>query len=608
MTRAVVTRLQRALLALLFLATLARIVPIGYDAPVGGLFSSDEVDSISRAIKFARGDLLPIHANKPTHYAEVLALAYGSQYAVEHLFLGTTPEDFERRFFLRPFLFYASARFVTAGFAIATLSLLLWSLRRHGLGAQLLAMGLAALASSSVKYSHIAKEDALAQFWTFASFVATLEMLAAKRRELWRDVKRWLTAAGIAGGLAVSTKYNCFFAPLFPVVGLSLVRHDLGRDKDRSFSYMLTWLVGAIAVGFIIGTPAVVLAPGRFFKSTLASDIVSEVGHGLASLHYADKYGWRFFVRIWEAEFGLAWVSVLLAAGLFIERARGLRYLVLVPLGLYIATLIVAGHLDYQYAIVTTPIVAWMLGHEMTARAGSSSARIIRLGVVAFLALGLAQNVYRVTKRSAEYLGGDTRIAAGRWLEKAATQDPSLTAKPLLIVAPFYYRYHPAVAFTAWTYERLCEKSRAIGREGAYFERAKFYASGDTRPQFDAEFLDVKWHFRRKPGGTREFLAQPFSLSLADYAGKYAAVIVPEATLLYLEQDHPEAAGMVTFLRQIRSLPLLARFTPQPWRLAGPLVEVYAAPDVETTTTLRSITQNGNSPGLKDSVTTSPLR
>lgn len=575
MTTGTVTRLQRALLVLLFFATLARIVPIGYDAPAGGLFSSDEVDAVSRAVKFARGDLLPIHANKPTHYAEILALAYGCQYAVEHLFMGTTREDFERRFFLNPFLFYASARFVTAGFSIATLSLLLWSLRRHGLGAQLLAMALAALASSSVKYSHIAKEDSLAQFWTFVTFVATLEMLAAKRREHWGHAKRWLIAAAAAGGLAVSTKYNCFFAPLFPLVGVYLIRHDVARDQGLTFARMVGWCLGAVFVGFVVGTPAVVLSPARFFKTTLASDIVSEVSHGLASLYYADKYGWRFFAHIWDAEFGLAWVSVLLSAGLFIERARGLRYLVLIPVGIYLATLAVAGHLDYQYAVVVTPIAAWMLAHEMTARAGSRSGRLVRLTILAFLALGLAQNTYRATKRTAEYLGGDTRIAAARWLENTAAKDPELSAKPLLIVAPFYYRYHPAVAFTPQTYERLFEKTRSMGREGTYFERAKFYAARDTRPQFDAEFLDVKWHFRRHSDGTREFLPQPFSLSLADYVGKYAALIVPEATLLYLGQEPTEAADMVGFLRQIRSLPLLAKFEPKSWRKAGPIIEIY---------------------------------
>jgi hypothetical protein len=581
----VISRLQRALFILLFFGTLVRIVPIGYDAPVGGLFSSDEIDAVSRAVKFASGDLLPIHANKPTHYAEALAVAYGAQYAVEHLLLGTTREDFERRFFLNPFLFYVSARFVTAGFSIATLSLLLWALRRHGLGAQLLAVAILAFASSSVKYSHIAKEDALAQFWTFAAFAATLEMLAAKRREQWQAAKRWLLAASAAAGLAVSTKYNCFVAPLFPLIGLYILREELlNRGRHELLRWLSFWCV-ATGAGFIVGTPGALFMPSRFIRATLASDIVSEVGHGLASLPYAEKYGWRFFAHIWDAEFGLAWIGILLATGLFVERARGLRLLLGLPIGVYLMTLLVAGHLDYQYAIIVTPVAAWMVAHEMTARAGQFKGRVVRLAVLAFLAIGLVENVYRVSRRTAEYLGGDTRIVAARWLEQSAAREPGLASKPLLILAPFYYRYHPAVAFTSRTYERLLEKARSAGREGGYFERAARYAELDTRMQFDAEFLDVKWHFYRQPDGTRKFLPQPFSLSLADYAGKYSAIILPEATLLYVDQNPPEAAETVQFLQEIRKLPLLARFDPKPWRLAGPRLEIYQAPDASTTTT-----------------------
>lgn len=570
--------IRRLLLVLVFLSTLVRIVPIAYDAPAGGLFSSDEIDAVSRALKFATGDLLPIHANKPTHYAEILAAAYAAQYAVERLFLGTSREDFERRFFLTPFLFYATARFVTAGFAIGMLSFLLWSLRRQGLGAQLIAIVLVAFAPSSVKYSHIAKEDVVAQFWSFVAFVAALEMLATSSKGEWHRVKRWMHYGALAAGLAVSTKYNCFWVPLFSLIAWELIYTNAAAGERRVLRDIGFQGLAAFLAGFVIGTPAVVFQPIRFLRATLASDIVSEVGHGLASLYYADKYGWQFFARIWDAEFGLAWVSVLLAAGLFVERARRLRTLVGLPVGLYLLTLLLAGHLDYQYAILVTPIAAWVVAHELAVRAHDQRKRLVRLAIIVFLAVGLLQNFTRVVKRTAEYLGGDTRIAAAQWFEQQVTSTTRFTEKPLLIVSPFYYRYHPALAFTPRTYAKLLQQARSQGHEGGYFERAMKYAALESRPQFDADFLDVKWHFRRQPDGSRQFLPQPFSLSLRDYAGKYSAVIVPEQTFLYLEQDPPEAAQMVAFLRQIKQLPMLAEFTPKPWRRAGPRVSVFAAP------------------------------
>lgn len=574
----VVARLRRAVLVLVFLATIARILPIGYDAPVGGLFSSDEIDAVSRALKFATGDVLPIHANKPTHYAEVLAAAYAVQFAAEHVVVGTSREDFERRFFLTPFPFFAAARGISAVCALGTLSLLLWSLRRHGLGAQLLAIALVGLAPSSVKFAHIAKEDALAAFWTFAAMACALEALAANRLGRPGKRDRWFGASAAAAGLAVSTKYNCFFAVLFP----ALAWWELWRSRssDQTGPLVRTAWISLVAFvgGVVLGTPAIVVSPLRFLRATLASDIVSEVGHGLASLPYAEKYGLAFFARIWEAEFGWAWVSVLLTTGLFAERARVLRIIIGLPAIIYLATLFFAGHLDYQYTVVLTPVLAWILAHEMTARAATAEKRLVRLAILAFLVLGLAQNAWRVARRTMEYLGGDTRLAAARWLERQARSDPKWREKPLLIVAPFYYRYHPAVAFTPATYARLFEQARASGREGGYFQKARQYAATDRRLTFDAEFLDVKWHFRRQPDGTRIFLPQHFSLNLADYGDRYSAVCLPEATALYLSIDPPEAQDVVAFVRAIRSLPLLAEFHSRPWRLAGPSIWILAPP------------------------------
>ena len=593
----VLQRLRRAVLVLLFFATLVRILPVCYDAPEGGLFSSDEIDSVARALKFATGDLLPIHANKPTHYVELLALAYGAQYCTEKLLLGTTREDFEKRYFLSPFLFYASARYMSVAFAVSTLALLLWSLRRHGLGAQLLAVVIMAFASSSVKYAHIAKEDSVATFWTFAALASALEALAARTANMpWRVIRQWVLFGSVAAGLAVSTKYNCFFAPLFPLfAAYDIWRNARVADRRPALVLCLT-AVGAIAGGFVFGTPGVVIFPKRFVQATLASDIVSEVGHGLASLQYAEKYGLAFFGHIWFAELGIAWVGVAIAGWLFLSQAKLLRLIVGIPVGLYLITLLVAGHLDYQYVIVITPIAAWITGHEMTARALTPRGRVTRLLVMACLALGLLQNGWRVARRTAEYLGGDTRIVAARWLENYATENPSFRNKPLLIVAPYYYRYHPAVAFTPATYARLLEQARKEGREGGYFERAFRYSSQNPRPQFDAEFLNIRWHFRRQPDGRREFLPQPFSLDVASHLDKYAAICIPEATMLYLKFNPPEASEVVSFIRQITTLPLMAEFHPRPWRLAGPSVWIYKPRDSSEVTTVplnrRSVEQN----------------
>jgi hypothetical protein len=593
--------LRWSIIGLLFAATLVRILPIAYDAPWGGLFSSDEIDSVSRALKLASGDLLPIHGNKPTHYAELLALAYGAQFVAEHLVLGTTRDAFESRFFLSPFLFYASARFLSAAFSIATLALLLWSLRRHGLGAQLLGVIVIALAASSVEYAHIAKEDALAQFWTFAAFVAALGMLTANRREADVALRRWAMASGLAAGLAISTKYNCFWVPLYSVLAWALIWRETPAGRRR-----MVWTSGALClatmiIGFVAGTPAVIFDQHRFWLATLRSDISRELRSTFGSLPYLDKYGPHFFAEIFWQEFGIGWVAVVLAALLFLVRASGLRLFVLLPAAIYLATLLAVGHLDYQYTILLTPIAAWMVAHEMSARMHDRRPsllwikldrlrpktrytliglkRVVLGAIAVFLLAGLVQNTWRVARRTAECLGGDTRVLAGRWLEKQARANPHAFDKPLLILSPFYYRYHPMVAFTPATYERLLERTREQGGAGSYFERAALFARRDTRLQFDADFLEVQWHFNRRADGTLEFRKQPFSLNLADYVGRYSLVIAPEATFMYLgPHNQTMPRDVVTFLEQVAELPLRAQFVAQPWRSTGPSVWIYTAP------------------------------
>ncbi|AXA36873.1 MAG: hypothetical protein D6691_09480 [Candidatus Hydrogenedentota bacterium] len=578
------------------LALLARLAPVNYGSPEPGYFSSDEIDAVSRGMKFARGltklvpspatafdDLLPLHANKPTHYAQVLAGMYGVKFALARA-RGATLQDFEREFFLAPFSFYRLARLASVGAAMATLALLAWALRCHSRGSLLVALTIFALAPSSVRYAHIAKEDTLATLWTFAAFVAAVESFAAS--SLSAPVRRrWLLISAASAGLAVSTKYNCFFAALFPLLAWLGPRPRLWRDLAAIA------LVGIAA--FLLGTPAPLVAPNEFLRRTLGSHIVSEVGHGLASLEYAHRYGLAFFAEIWWVEFGVALAFLAVGLAWMLRRAEpALRICFAVPVALYIITLAFAGHLDYQYVIVLTPVFAWVAGQVWGATESWQRSQRWRLALGALLGIAFLQNGYLVAQRTASYLGGDTRLDAGQWLREQAKHDPELRSRPLLIASAFYYHYYPALAFTPATYEKLAAARLAEGATGEFLQKAAFYAREDTRPLFDADFLDVKVHFYRQPDGTRRFLPQPYPLQLDAYAGRHSLIIVPENTFRYLELDPPEAAEVVAFYRAIRNLPLRTEFRPQPWRKAGPHLWIFEAPaasDHPTTPPLPSV-------------------
>jgi hypothetical protein len=254
---------------------------------------------------------------------------------------------------------------------------------------------------------------------------------------------------------------------------------------------------------------------------------------------------------------------------------------VLLPFAIYMLVLLAAGHLDYQYVIVLTPLLAWVTGYEMYQRAFTRSARAARLLILALVVVQAPVSLARVAKRTSEYLGGDTRNEAGAWLNARAAANPAFRSMPLLIASPFYHHYFPAVAFTPETYEVLRRGRIGEGGEGGYFRKAALHAAQDPRTLFDAEFLDVKTYFTRKRDGTREFLKQPYPLNLASYAGRYSALCVPDNTFQYLDHNPPETPEVVGFYRAVRSLPVLAEFQPRPWHSAGPAIWVFRPPQVE---------------------------
>ena len=84
-----------------------------FGAPHPCAYSSDEYDVISRSVKMLTGDLLPIHASKPTAYNLAMAGVAGLDYVGQHIINGMTTAQFEREFFLNGYRFTHLARLIS---------------------------------------------------------------------------------------------------------------------------------------------------------------------------------------------------------------------------------------------------------------------------------------------------------------------------------------------------------------------------------------------------------------------------------------------------------------------------------------------------------------
>lgn len=570
-----------AALVVLFLAggILARLLPLEYGNPEPGYFSSDEIDSVSRALKMGTGDLMPLHFNKPTLYPGAVAAALGAQFAWAKAAFGASAADFERGFFLRPFPFYRAARLVSIVASAAALLLVALALRRRGAVAAAVGCAVLAFAPSSVYYAHVAKEDSLAALAVLAACL--LSLAATREGPSPRHRAALLAAAAFAAGLAVSAKYNAFFALLFPLLAAWQIRRDLPLRPApgphhtipaiASILAVPVILAAVAAVGFVLGTPYALLHPAEFVRGTLGSAVASQVAGGYNILSYAGNRGPLFAGGVLWREFGVALPGVILAAVLLWRRRPAVAALMLAPCGVYLAALSLSSQLDYQYAILLTPVAALAAG----AAVAEPCPRVrpcLAVAAAACVFAAVPHHAVGAARRTAEYLGGDTRLEAARWLKARG-----VPGRPLLIATGFYFHYYPALAFDAPTYQRLLDAAKAAGAEGGYFARAREHAAHDPRMLFPADFLDIKTGFRREEG-RRVFEPQPFPPDMAAYRGTHSLAIIPQRATDTLAAAAPELAQLNAFLTALTAQPKLAEFAPHPWRTAGPRITIHEAP------------------------------
>jgi hypothetical protein len=536
-------RLALTIVALiLFIAALVRLPAVEYGRPGPGYLSADEIDSVSRALKMATGDLMPIHANKPTLYPGVLAGTYGVEYLSLKSFSDMTRAKYERRFFLEPFQFYRLARLASVIAALLTIGALAWHFRSAPAPALVTAMLIPALGLSSIYYSHIAKEDALAALWSTLALLFAVGAVEQSTRP-----RLMVVLSAIAAGLACATKYNAFFAAFFPLLAAWNLAHD-ARVKNLALACV------AMGVAFIAGVPYALLHPFDFLSRTFGSVVFSQVAGKVNILLYDDHRGPWFLGRIFTREYLFALPVLVLGAAYLRHGARdsAVVRVAVIPATIYVLVLIASGQLDYQYVLPLTPVLACVAAKGM-------SVAPTRIAVICIALFAIPQSVV-VWKRGAPWRAEDPRIAAARWMESQPGLAESTREHPLLIVSSNYYHYYPELHFDAETYTRLLEETRAAGGEGGYVSRAREFAETDPEAHWRARFLDIQTGFVRDDFGKRKFVDQTFPLDLNAYRAEHDMVIVPGWTWKILEMNAPEFRPVNDFLRELRALPVVAEF------------------------------------------------
>lgn len=192
--------------------------------------------------------------------------------------------------------FYVVGRSVMALVGAATVALTYLAGRRWGAPHALLAAALMAVIPNHVRSSHLVLADVPAAFFT------TLTLVLALRAHEERT-PRAFAYAGIAAGLAASSKYNGAIALVLP-----LFAGWLSGGAPIQIIRRTLIVCGAAAAAFVLGTPYAVLDVPRFLNDYARLAAVFALERG-------GEPGWLTYLK--HLRIALAWPALIAAfAGL----------------------------------------------------------------------------------------------------------------------------------------------------------------------------------------------------------------------------------------------------------------------------------------------------
>jgi 4-amino-4-deoxy-L-arabinose transferase-like glycosyltransferase len=379
------------------------------------------------SVNFFEGDFNPNFYNYPslfiyaTYIVHLLAGAIG-------LF---APPGNELWPFLREVLF--SGRVLTAVLGAATAPLVFLTARNLLRGSQtlvpvLFAGSLMALAPGHVQHSHFATVDVPATFFVALSLWLSTRALVAGNSSSARD----LILAALAAGLAAATKYNTgvvFVAPLCATLLLTRPTPVSNSDTETAGSRMsllktVPQLIGAAALGFLIGCPGAVLYFHDFWNLGFAYELFVHPRQGSGEIFQQTGNGWLYHLT-----FNLPFV---LTTPLLIVALIGIYWTVRNKLRLVAPLLIFAafyflslGFSQVRFMRYVLPLVPLLcvfaaVAAEQLLRFRPAAARVSLAGVTLLAAIGASNVLVPLAKT-------DPRDAAARWMQASSGTNEQVT-------------------------------------------------------------------------------------------------------------------------------------------------------------------------------------
>lgn len=418
---------------------LLRVFPVWFGLPYMGARPDEEV-ATGLARHIAAGDLNPHFFHWPSLTFYVFAALYKmGSLAAGALGSGTSLSDTQHLLLCRVFVALAGTATLIVLFRIGR--------RVADETTGLIAAALLGVAVLHVRDSHFAMTDVLMTLLVTASLAL---LLRGVDEEHPRQAIKWFATAGLAGGLAASTKYNAA-AVLAAVAAAQALMFTRSWKTVLSFHAWLPSgvLLAAFGIAFLGGTPFALLDYGKF-----AFDLRYDFTH-LSEGHGIDLgRGW-----IYHATHSLpygAGITVFAASipgAVLLARARPRHALVI---GSFFAVLYLSVGSGYtvffRYILPLVPFVClaaavavrraarWLsLRFRFSPRVALTTLKVLTAGPGLVNSLWLDVLLARA----------DTRALAGSWLEGRLRPDETLHDAG----GPYVSLDLSRAAFQPWRYD-----------------------------------------------------------------------------------------------------------------------------------------------------------
>lgn len=397
---------------ILLVGALLRFVPIWFGLPYPQTRPDEEV-SLGLALNVLQGDLNPHFFHWPSLAFYVFAGVLGAASGVRDLFDVTAPMTFADHALV--------ARATVALFGTLTI-LVLFRLAQRIAGDTVGGLAAAFLAGAllHVRESHFAMTDVLMTFllWTSLLLIVTAALAEWRATPSIGASTIAYACAGLAGGLATSTKYNA------AAVAVAVVATRLLRAWDRPSSVLRwqTWMPAVafgttFAAGFIVATPYAVLDYLKFtedlryvFTHLSGGHMNIDLGRGwIYHATYSLPYGAGF----------AACAAALVGVVPFVRR-HGRAAIVLGSFAVAFYVVVGSGYtVFFRYVLPLIPLICLLAAIGVTVTSAWLVRRTglnARLALVLVAAVSVGPGLFYSAWFDLLLARTDTRVLAGDWL------------------------------------------------------------------------------------------------------------------------------------------------------------------------------------------------